>query len=105
MNPKRSLVCTGDIAGTSIDVFEYCGMGHLTEEQKNEVLESVAEAQLLEESGAEVVDVKRDDVSSSINDWEYEIYSEDEDNLKFRLQIDICLHLGLLPTEQIKNIK
>ena len=49
---KRSLVCTGDIAGTSIDVFEYCGMGHLTEEQKNEVLENVAEAQLFEENNA-----------------------------------------------------
>ena len=100
MKPKGSLVCTGDISGTSIDVFEYCGMGHLTEEQKNEVLENVAEAQLLEESGAELVDVKGDGVSSSIDDWEYEIYSEDEDNLKSRLRIDICLHLGILPTEQ-----
>ena len=100
MKPKGSLVCTGDIAGTSIDVFEYCGMGHLTEEQKNEVLENVAEAQLFEESGAELVDVKGDGVSSSIDDWEYEIYCEDEDNLKSRLRIDICLHLGILPTEQ-----
>ena len=74
-------------------------MGHLTEEQKNEVLESVAEAQLLEESGAEVVDVKRDDVSSSIDDWEYEIYSEDEDRLKIGLRFDICYHLGIDPTE------
>lgn len=98
MKPKGSLVCTGDISGTSIDVFEYCGMGHLTEEQKNEVLESVAEAQLLEESGAELVVVKEDDISS-FDGWEYEIYSEDEDRLKIGLRFDICYHLGIDPTE------
>ena len=109
MKKKGQLVCRGDICSVSLDLFEYCGLNHLTERQKKELWMQVTEIDLLEDSGA-IIEFTGEIKTEEIGEHEYtyladasakiEVYTKDKTDLKRRLWANIFRYLDINPFEQ-----